>query len=58
MPVDHSHTALGSFIVILTLVVIPSVLLKLPELRVRHAAILWALGWLVGLGTVFGRRRT
>jgi len=43
---------------IFALVVIPSVLLKLPELRVRHAAILWALGWLVGLGTVFGRRRT
>lgn len=48
---------LGAALVIVSLLVIPAGLLRLSEVRVKHAALLWALGWLTGIAAVFARKR-
>ncbi len=51
-----THYDLGAALVILSLIVIPAGLLKLPELRVRNAAAISVLAFLVGFASLFGRR--
>ncbi len=47
----------GAALVIGALIIVPAGLLRLSEARLRHAAILWLLGWAVGIASLYGRRR-
>lgn len=49
---------LGAVVVIGGLLIAPAGIAQLRSFRLRHAVLLWALGWLVGIASFFERRRS